>query len=79
VIGAHGGDARPGAGWSRLVRTNNNGCDSHQEHLRKFGDFQYTHSSVNLPAGPKPAQHLLIQPGGTRLAGHDSQAMTRGL
>ncbi|MCX4454953.1 hypothetical protein OOK55_16865 [Streptomyces sp. NBC_01719] len=52
-------DASGSDTWSRLVRTNNNGCDSNQEHLQKFGDFQNTHSSVNLLAGPKPAQHLL--------------------
>jgi hypothetical protein len=44
--------------WTRLIRTTNNGCDTDQEHLQKFGDFQNTNSKVNLLAGPKPAQHL---------------------
>jgi len=44
--------------WTTLIRTNNNGCETNQEHLQQFGDFQNTYSSVNLLAGPKPGQHL---------------------
>ncbi|MCO6005253.1 hypothetical protein NE236_09670 [Actinoallomurus purpureus] len=51
-------DASGSDTWTRLVRTNTNGCDSDPEHLQKFGDFQNTHSRVNLLGGPKPAQHL---------------------
>ncbi|MGA5130787.1 hypothetical protein ACPCTO_13350 [Streptomyces olivoreticuli] len=44
--------------WSKLVRTNNNGCETDPERLQKFGDFQNTWSRVNLLGGPKPGQHL---------------------
>ncbi|MFJ8010957.1 hypothetical protein [Streptomyces sp. NPDC096339] len=52
-------DASGSDTWTRLVRTNTNGCDSDPEHLQKFGDFQNTHSRVNLLAGPKPANHIV--------------------
>ncbi|HTI22249.1 MAG TPA: hypothetical protein VL652_14735 [Kutzneria sp.] len=44
--------------WSRLVRTNNNGCEADQTHLQTWGDFQNTHTSVNLLSGPAPGQRL---------------------
>ncbi|MGW6704062.1 hypothetical protein ACWGDE_04080 [Streptomyces sp. NPDC054956] len=37
-------DASGSDTWTRLVRTNTNGCDSDPEHLQKFGDFQTTTS-----------------------------------
>ncbi|QWF84913.1 hypothetical protein HUW46_08365 [Amycolatopsis sp. CA-230715] len=44
--------------WTRLVRTNNNGCETDPEHLQKYGDFQNTWSAVNLMGGPKPGQRI---------------------
>jgi hypothetical protein len=44
--------------WSRLIRTNNNGCEADQTHLQTWGDFQNTYSSVNLLGGPIPGQHI---------------------
>jgi hypothetical protein len=51
-------DASGSDTWTRLIRTNTNGCDSDPEHLQKFGDFQSTHSTVHLLAGPKPTHHF---------------------
>lgn len=44
--------------WSRLIRTNNNGCEADQTHLQAWGDFQNTYTSVNLLGGPTPGQRL---------------------
>lgn len=52
---------RDGSGsdtWTKLVRTNSNGCEADVEHLQKYGDFQNTWSKVNLLGGPKPGQHI---------------------
>lgn len=51
-------DASGSDTWTKLIRTNTNGCDSDPEHLQTFGDFQSTHSTVHLLAGPKPAHHF---------------------
>ncbi|SEM13326.1 hypothetical protein SAMN05414137_11933 [Streptacidiphilus jiangxiensis] len=44
--------------WTKLIRTNTNGCSPDPEQLQKFGDFQNTDSDVNLLAGPRPTQQL---------------------
>jgi hypothetical protein len=44
--------------WTRLVRTNTDGCESDWEHLQTWGDFQTPWMTVTLRGGPKPAQHL---------------------
>lgn len=43
---------------TKLVRTNNNGCETDPTHLQKYGDFQNTYSKVYLQGGPAPTSHI---------------------
>ncbi|MGW0515978.1 hypothetical protein [Crossiella sp. NPDC003009] len=44
--------------WTRLVRTNGNGCSNNVEHLNTWGDFQNNNSHVQLVGGPAPTRRL---------------------